>query len=328
MSSLTKYQTKKYNKMADSIIKLFDQVGEEDSKGWKMLNMQLPQNPISKKVYTRFNQIYLYAVMLENNFSTPYFATFNQINSMGGIVNGKGFPITFTSIIYKYKGKTQSKEQMLKHFSRQNEFKSFWKFMNQSKDCKYYKTLKFFTVHHLSETTLADQFSIDQYTPITHELDNIDQKVTNLLENLKIEQNLKLEIKPSNSAFYNLLNDSITIPEIGQYEEKAVYYSVLFHELTHWTGAESRLNRDMSGSMKTKTYAFEELVAELSSFFLCANFGIDKGIERGTALYLKGWFSALKSDISVFTDVVNKASKASEFILDYYQEEKEIQEAA
>ncbi len=316
MSSFTKYQEEKYNKMADSIIKLFDEVGSEDSKGWKMLKMQLPQNPISETVYTRFNQLYLYAVMLENNFTTPYFATFKQIQSKGGTVEGKGFPITFTNIVFKFKGRTQTTDQMKKHFKNQGEFKTFWEFVNKSKDCKCYKNLKLFTVFHLSQTNIEDQFSIENYTPITHDKENIDVQIDQLLEKLKAEKGLKIEIKQSNRAFYNLLNDSVTIPELGQYEEKAVYISVLFHELSHWTGEESRLNRDMSGDMKSKTYAFEECVAEFSSFLLCAHYGIDKAVERSVALYLKGWFTRLKSDISGFTDIVFKSGKVVDYILE------------
>lgn len=315
MSNLTKYQEGKYQMMADSIIKLFDDVDFNDSKSWKKLEIQLPQNPITGTVYRAFNQLYLYAVMMEKNFSTPYFATFKQIQAKGGKVEGKGFPIVFTNVVFKFKGKTQSKEQMIEHFKKQNQFKTLWEFVNGSKDCKCYRNLKFFTVFHLSQTDIADQYTLEDYAPIAHNIEDVDQEISDVIQDLKSNKGLNLKVEKSNRAFYNLNNDSITIPEMGQYEEKPVYYSILFHELSHWTGAADRLNREMEGDMETKTYAFEELVAELSGFFLCAHFGIDKVIERSTASYLKSWFTRLKSDISVFTDVIHKAGKANDFIL-------------
>ncbi len=39
------------------------------------------------------------------------------------------------------------------------------------------------------------------------------------------------------------------------------FYATLFHELIHWSGAKSRLDRDLSGRFGTEAYAVEELVA-------------------------------------------------------------------
>ena len=52
------------------------------------------------------------------------------------------------------------------------------------------------------------------------------------------------------------------------------YYSILNHELTHWTSAPKRLNRELGKRFGDHQYAAEELVAELGSAFLCAELGI------------------------------------------------------
>ena len=53
------------------------------------------------------------------------------------------------------------------------------------------------------------------------------------------------------------------------------YYNVAFHELTHWTGHTSRLDRDLKHRFGSRSYAAEELIAELGAAFLCAEFGFD-----------------------------------------------------
>lgn len=66
------------------------------------------------------------------------------------------------------------------------------------------------------------------------------------------------------------------------------YYSAVFHEMGHWTGHESRLNRDLTHPFGTPGYAREELVAELSSFMLSLEHGLPFSPKQSHA-YLQGW---------------------------------------
>ena len=73
----------------------------------------------------------------------------------------------------------------------------------------------------------------------------------------------------ANSAFYDIINDYISVPEIHQFENSEAYYSTLFHEAIHSTGAKKRLNRDMKGySQDKQSYGYEELVAEIGAQLL------------------------------------------------------------
>ena len=89
----------------------------------------------------------------------------------------------------------------------------------------------------------------------------------------------------------------------------------MFHELAHSTGHEKRLKRDMTGRFGTPDYAFEELIAELSAVFLCAEHGIDYDIEHH-ASYLGHWAKLLKDDSNKFI----KASTAANKVLRYCNE--------
>ena len=75
-------------------------------------------------------------------------------------------------------------------------------------------------------------------------------------------------------AYYNTTGDFVQVPPPAAYFEPINWHRTAFHELGHWTGQASRLNRDHSGSFGSKSYAREELVAEMAGAFVCASLGI------------------------------------------------------
>ncbi|WP_052692097.1 zincin-like metallopeptidase domain-containing protein [Teredinibacter purpureus] len=93
------------------------------------------------------------------------------------------------------------------------------------------------------------------------------------------------------------------------------YYAVLLHELTHWTGGKSRLDREQVGhSTDEKKYAFEELIAELGSAFLCSHFRIKQHGRDDHATYIKSWLQALKNDKKFIFKAASQAQKAVDFL--------------
>jgi antirestriction protein ArdC len=106
--------------------------------------------------------------------------------------------------------------------------------------------------------------------------------------------------------------DFISIPAFAQFNTADDFYTTSFHELTHWTGAKHRLDRDFSGRFGTQAYAAEELVAELGAAFINAEFGFDR-TERNAA-YLANWITLLKSDSRAIFTAASKASKAAEYL--------------
>ena len=122
-----------------------------------------------------------------------------------------------------------------------------------------------------------------------------------------------------NEAFYSMTGDYIQVPERGQFKSQADYYSTALHELGHWTGHPSRLNRETSSDMNSETYAKEELVAEISSMFVSAETGIPQAQEHfdNHAAYVDHWVKAIKEDPNALFRAVNQAQKASEEILKY-----------
>ena len=91
------------------------------------------------------------------------------------------------------------------------------------------------------------------------------------------------------------------------------YYSVFFHELTHATGHEKRLDRKNKFDEHKKSYAFEELIAETGSILFGKHFKIAKTIRPCHATYLNSWIKALENDFSFLTSAIAQASRAFEY---------------
>lgn len=113
-------------------------------------------------------------------------------------------------------------------------------------------------------------------------------------------------------AFYAAGRDQIHLPPQEQFPVPMAYYGTALHELGHWTGHESRLNRDLTGSFGSASYAREELRAELSSYFMSAELGVPHDVSRH-ASYVDSWVAALKSD----KNEIFRASKDAEKIVEY-----------
>lgn len=98
------------------------------------------------------------------------------------------------------------------------------------------------------------------------------------------------------------------------------FASVLAHELTHWTGHKSRLDRGASLDKNSPSYAFEELVAELGSAFICTELGIESNGLDGHAGYTQGWLSLLEDDNRAIFRASSEAMRAKQFLIPEFKE--------
>lgn len=127
-------------------------------------------------------------------------------------------------------------------------------------------------------------------------------------------QELNVDLRHSGEkAFYNRISDSITMPSTN-FVSDAAYSAVLGHELIHATGSPSRLDRKKGQVFGDDDYAFEELVAELGSAFLCAKFGIANEYGCQHASYLSSWLKVLGSDKKAFLKASSLADKAFKLV--------------
>jgi antirestriction protein ArdC len=118
-------------------------------------------------------------------------------------------------------------------------------------------------------------------------------------------------------AYYSPNLDYVQMPVQGAFDTAESYYGVLFHELAHSTGHESRLKRDGIAAVSpfgTESYAQEELVAEMAAAFLCGEAGIEPNVPQHTA-YIASWLRRLKDDRKLVVQAAGQAQRAADLIV-------------
>jgi len=113
-------------------------------------------------------------------------------------------------------------------------------------------------------------------------------------------------------ACYIPSQDFISMLAFAGFKGADHFYNVAFHELTHWTGHKSRVDRDLKNRFGSRNYAAEELIAELGAAFLCAEFGFDGDVRN--AGYIANWIELLKADKRAFFTACSQASKAAAYL--------------
>ena len=107
----------------------------------------------------------------------------------------------------------------------------------------------------------------------------------------------------------------LTMPPAELFEAYGHYYATLAHELSHWTGHSSRLDRDLKNRFGSDAYAAEELIAELSSAILGAELGLPVTHLDHHASYIASWLKILKSDERAILTAAAKAEEAAALLL-------------
>lgn len=136
---------------------------------------------------------------------------------------------------------------------------------------------------------------------------------------------LRLIITSSNKAFYSPSDDSVTVPELDQYDVKEEFYSTLFHELTHSTMTKERCDRKQPEGFSffgSHEYSKEELVAEMGVVMSLKRLGIDcdKAFTNSVG-YIQSWLKKLRDDKKFVVWAAGKAEQAVKYM--FNDKEKE-----
>lgn len=138
-----------------------------------------------------------------------------------------------------------------------------------------------------------------------------NEYVKNIIDNLGIKYKEEGE-----EAYYNPFEDEVVLPPSNTFKTINSYYATQLHELSHSSGHESRLNRNLKNNFGTKEYAREELRAEISSSFLMQKFHLeeDKRHLRNHKSYVKNWLELLRNDSKELFAAINDANKIVEYL--------------
>jgi len=290
-----------YDRINSRIIDLLKQQLEGWQQTWINIKVEtFAHNPHTKHFYSLLNNLLMhYALHFKKGYYLNRWITFLQANELGAKITrgSKSDIIAFTSSIYvddNAKNVTKQAEAML---SAGIAIPRSWKKIN---------FLKGYNVFNVADVEGLP----DAYTAIAEKPVNKFNRIEKAEEIIK-STGANLQQTATNAAYYMPLMDIIKIPNGWQFNTPESFYGTLFHELGHWTGHESRLNRKQS--TKQEDYAFEELVAELTAAYCCAKLDIESPITQNAA-YLKSWLHGLSDDMKFFTLAAGQAQKAADFI--------------
>jgi antirestriction protein ArdC len=267
-----------YQQVTDSIIKQLEAGATPWVKQWNG-SSSADHNAVSGKGYNGINTLILAMSAAGNGFKSNEWATYKQWLELGGQVRKgtKGTTIIFYSPVSGSKTAADGTEKA------------------------YHYVLKSYSVFN------ADQ--IDGYTPPVVTVKPFNSIAA--LEALATDSGAVIK-HGGDRAFYSPSDDFIQMPHKTDFTNEAAYYATLLHEMAHWSGNASRLNRDLSGRFGNEAYAAEELIAELSAAFLCAEYQIDGDLRH--AGYIAAWLRILKNDNKAVFKAAALAQKSADFI--------------
>jgi len=255
----------------------------------------LPRNLITKKPYRGIN----YFLLSASKFVSPFWLTMRQANELGGSIR-KGEESTIVTF-WKIDDAKQDETEELD--AEPKDEKSRRRFV-----------LRFYRVWNLEQCILP-QAVLDKLPKIeTHQHDPIEA-VEKIIAGMPNPPEI---VRAGSKAYYSPITDRITLPPRELFESAAEDAATTLHELSHSTGHEKRLAREGITEVApfgSAVYSREELVAELSAAFLCAEAGISNAVIRNQAAYVAGWLARLRDDRRLIVQAAAQAQKAADYIL-------------
>lgn len=290
-------KSKEYRKeLADMFANLLEEKELDWKKEWKGLSNR-PVNARKERPYKGINSFRLMLIMMERGYDDPRWATFNQIKEMGCTLHdAKGMGVRV-----EYWFPYDKKERRALTW---DEFKIL---AENKLDDRYVLHSRYSTVFNAAHIEGLPE----KEAPAKNEV-AIDELVNTLSANMGVE----ILNDGGDNAFYRPTEDKIHLPEPKAFDNDYAYNSTAMHELAHSTGAAHRLNRKLLNPFGSEGYAFEELVAEITSCFVSVNFNMEQDsfhIDNHKA-YVQNWVSVIREKPEALVKAIEEAEKAASYM--------------
>ena len=286
-----------YETISEQLIKQLEEGTAPWQKPWEPGNHMLPHNPVSGTKYKGANAIWL----TMQGRSDPRWMTYKQAKSAGAqvLAGEKGTLIQFWKFRDRKVKRDEKGNPVLDKGGR-----------------KVMVTVEFDRPRVFSATVFnAEQIKglppLEKRKPAWDRHDRAEKILTNSGARIQHDQ--------ADRAFYRQSSDSIHMPGRPQFSTADKYYATALHELGHWTGHPDRMDRDLSGSFGSESYAKEELRAEIASLMVGDTLDIGHDPAQHAA-YVKSWIKTLKEDPKEILRAARDAEKIKDRVMGYEKE--------
>jgi len=253
----------------------------------------LPKNLITGKNYRGIN-VWLLNTL---NYQQNSFLTFKQVKDLGGYVK---------------KGEKAQEVIFWKWIEKENK---------ETKETERVPLLRYYTVFNIAQ---CEGIPKEKLPPVVERNNSPIETCERIINEMPNRPDIRHK---EHSAYYNKIHDYVNMPKMETFMSSEHYYGTLFHELVHSTGHNERLNRNeliKSNGFRSENYAVEELTAEMGASYLKSYAGIPIEQLGNNAAYIKGWLERLKNDKRFIVHASAQAQKATDYILNVKNEEKEL----
>jgi antirestriction protein ArdC len=283
--------------VTDRIVEMLEKGVAPWQKPWNPSEglVGMPFNPTTERAYRGGNAIHLMATGLNRVYDDPRWMTYKQAADRGWQVRRgeKGTQIEFWDV-----KPTRDEESA---GSEPDE-----RVRGDKREARLIHRV--YTVFNAKQIEGIPQYQPRQRTPF-----EVVQSGESILEHSGAD----IRHDQADRAFYSRTSDTIHLPPKEAFKDATGYYGTALHELSHWSGHPSRLNRvtlNESYRFGDTNYAKEELRAELASVFLAAERGIPHDPAQHAA-YVGSWIKTLREDKNEIFRAAHDASLASDFLL-------------
>jgi antirestriction protein ArdC len=249
----------------------------------------MPRNAATGRTYSGINILTLWHAAMSRGFKSHAFLTYAQAQNLGASVRRgeKG-----TGVVYAHRFVPASEKRAA--VAEQRDIKRGIPFLKQ------------FTVFCVDQCDGLPDHMLEPLPPVSQQL--IMQRANRLIKATRADFRIG-----GGMAFYSPQYDFVQVPRPDDFHEPINWHRTAFHELGHWTGHGSRLDRDQKGSFGSSSYGREELIAEMAGAFLCASLGIEPTVRH--ADYLGSWLAIIREDNRAIIRAASAASKAADYLL-------------
>jgi antirestriction protein ArdC len=248
----------------------------------------LPRNAATDRAYSGINVLILWDAVAEHGYSAQSWLTFRQTLALGGHVR-KGE--RGTTVVYA--------DRFVPDDVRDRAHE-------RGEEPRGIPFLKRFTVFNVEQCQgLPDGIVA---APPAVDISLILPQVEELIRATGADMRIG-----GDKAYYDVAGDYIRVPSPQAFHEPVNWHRTSVHELAHWSGAPSRLARDLSGSFGSKPYIFEELCAEIACAYILSTLGVVPTVRH--ADYVGAWIDLLTEQDRAIVRAASAASKAADYLL-------------